>query len=842
MKGPSKANQKLIEENAALRQKIEELEQSEASRKPVEEGLRFSRQQLQLLIDSGPDFFFLKDLDLRYQLVNDANARFFRRDKADIQGKTDTELMSKEAAIACEESDRLAIREKRIVITREPIRGKLYETYKFPVIAAGEIVGVGGIIRDITERKRTEEALKGVRGRYRLLFEDAPDGIVIVDPLTARFVEFNEAAHRQLGYSRKEFARLGIPDIEAVESREETLKHIENVISKGRDDFETMHRTRQGEIRNVHVTAQMTEISGQGVYHCVWRDITDRKRAEEALSKARETLEVRVQERTAELQKALTILETEITHRKQIEETLHKAHDELELHVKERTAEVQRQADLLNLAHDAIIVRTMDGKILFWNTGAEITYGWTKKEAVGSTTYSLLRTKFPTSLQEVIDTVHREGRWEGELVHEGKDGRQRVVHSRWTLRGGEAGMSEELLEINRDITDRKALEDQLRHAHKMEAIGTLAGGIAHDFNNLLAAIIGFAEMVQEDLPPGSKSTARIQRVLGAAFRGRDLVRQILTFSRKAEPPRAPLSLSPVVEETIHLLRASLPSTIEMRLSMQALKDTVIASPAEIQQILMNLATNASFAMRETGGILGISLANIDFEPDSPVLDADAEPGEYVQLTVTDTGLGMAPDVMKRVFEPFFTTKRVGEGSGMGLAVVYGIVKSLNGGIIVESQPGAGSTFRVSLPVARTDETAEGSEAQAIPGGPERILFVDDEEMLAELGEAVLGSLGYSVTALTDSTEALKLFSSDPSRFDLVILDQTMPKLSGLHLAQKLLTIRNDIPVILCTGHSDSVSAEKAKKAGIKEFLMKPLEKQELADAIHKVLGETGARG
>jgi nitrogen-specific signal transduction histidine kinase/CheY-like chemotaxis protein len=393
-----------------------------------------------------------------------------------------------------------------------------------------------------------------------------------------------------------------------------------------------------------------------------------------------------------------------------------------------------------------------------------------------------------------------------------------------------------------DITEQRRLEEQLRQAHKMEAIGTLAGGIAHDFNNILAAIIGFTEMVEEDLPPESPSIPRLQRVLNAASRGRDLVRQILAFSRKTEPTRKPLSLSPVIKETVELLRASLPTTIEIRLSLKAARDTVLASPAELQQILMNLTTNASFSMKEKGGILGISMTNIDFEPDSPVLDADVEPGEYIQIVVQDSGSGMSPDIVQRIFEPFFTTKGVGEGTGMGLPVVYGVVKSLNGTIAVESEPGVGSTFRVFLPVTRIDEKPTGSEVRETPKGSERILFVDDEELLTEWGQAALERLGYTVTALTDSTEALNLFSSDPSRFDLVILDQTMPKLTGLHLARKILTIRNDIPIILCTGHSDSVSPEKARAEGIKEFLMKPLGRQELAEVIRRVLDATESKG
>jgi PAS domain S-box-containing protein len=405
-----------------------------------------------------------------------------------------------------------------------------------------------------------------------------------------------------------------------------------------------------------------------------------------------------------------------------------------------------------------------------------------------------------------------------------------------------AELSQAYEALQHEIEERGKVEEQLRQAHKMEAIGTLAGGIAHDFNNILAAIIGFAEMVEEDLPPESQSIPRIRRVLTAASRGRDLVRQILSFSRKTELARKPLSLSPLIRETFQLLRASLPTNIDINLSMKAVKDSILASPVELQQILMNLATNAAISMRENGGILHISLTDIDFEPDSPVVDPDIEPGEYVQIVVEDSGSGMSPDVMRRIFEPFFTTRPVGEGTGMGLAVVFGIVKSLHGAITVESELGVGSTFRVFLPKVRTANQSDPAHYDQTPHGSGRILFVDDEDLLTEWGQAALERLGYTVTALTDSTEALKLFSADPSRFDLVITDQSMPKLTGLHLARKLLTIRNNIPIILCTGHNDSVSSEKTKEAGIKEFLMKPLGKQELAEAIRRALDSTASQG
>jgi CheY-like chemotaxis protein/two-component sensor histidine kinase len=369
----------------------------------------------------------------------------------------------------------------------------------------------------------------------------------------------------------------------------------------------------------------------------------------------------------------------------------------------------------------------------------------------------------------------------------------------------------------------------------MEAIGTLAGGIAHDFNNILAAIIGFSEMVEEDIPLGKPSVQHVQRVINAASRGRELVQQILAFSRKTEHARHPVSLSSVTNETVQFMRATIPATIDILLDSGPTSDTILATPVEVQQILMNLVTNASLAMQQHGGILHVSIADVDLEPDSPILEADMAPGEYLRLVVSDTGTGMTPDVVERIFEPFFTTREVGQGTGMGLAVVYGIVKSLHGNIQVESEQGVGTTFNVFFPKVRTDAIAETLSTEQSPGKRERVLFIDDEEFLVEWGQSLLERLGYEVTAMNDSTEAFETFSSDPSQFDLVITDQTMPGITGLNLAREILKIRPDIPVILCSGHSDAVTLDTLKEAGITEFLMKPLARKELAEIICRVL-------
>jgi PAS domain S-box-containing protein len=403
--------------------------------------------------------------------------------------------------------------------------------------------------------------------------------------------------------------------------------------------------------------------------------------------------------------------------------------------------------------------------------------------------------------------------------------------------------------ICRDITERKLaeevqrkLEAQLSEAQRLEALGTLAGGIAHDFNNTLVPIIGYTEIALDDVPENSPMRENLEKVLVSAERAKELIAQILTFSRQKEEQSARLRIAPAVKETLQLLRASLPATIEIPTHIEANEACVEAHPAQIHQIVMNLGTNAAHAREEQEhGVLEVSLEPADRLDGDDALGERPRlpPGAYVRLTISDTGCGMPPEVKERIFEPFFTTKQATGGTGMGLSLVHGIVKKLGGAVYVHSEPGDGTTFEIFLPRLPVETHAATEPARReFRGGTERILFVDDEELQVDFWTRALGRLGYDVVAMLSSVDAVETFEADPAAFDLVITDQTMPHLTGESLARRLLELRPGLPIILCTGFSKSVTPENVAAMGIRALLMKPCGIQKMNETIRQALEET----
>ena len=385
--------------------------------------------------------------------------------------------------------------------------------------------------------------------------------------------------------------------------------------------------------------------------------------------------------------------------------------------------------------------------------------------------------------------------------------------------------------------ERKTMQAQLQQAQKMEAIGTLAGGIAHDFNNILAAILGYAEMARENSQTGSIAANDIDQVIKASHRAKELVRQILAFSRQDETERIPLQPALIIKETSKLLRSSLPATIDIKLDLDPESVLIMADPTQVHQLLMNLCTNAYHAMEETGGTLSISLKQESPVWDDLVNEPGLQSGNFVRLSISDTGSGIDPEIRERIFEPYFTTKPIGKGTGMGLSIIHGIVKSYGGFVSCYSQPEKGTCFHIYLPVIAETVLSEKKQEDLIQFGNEHILFIDDESIIADMGKNMLESLGYQVTTRTNSLEALTTFQNQPEVFDLVITDQTMPEMTGSDLARRMLQIRPGIPIMLCTGYSSQISEEKALSYGIKCFAAKPLAKKDLATLIRNILDE-----
>lgn len=387
--------------------------------------------------------------------------------------------------------------------------------------------------------------------------------------------------------------------------------------------------------------------------------------------------------------------------------------------------------------------------------------------------------------------------------------------------------------------ETKLMEKKLQQAEKMEAIGTLAGGIAHDFNNILSAIVGYTELAMMVDVIDQERSKYLEQVLKASRRAKDLVSQILTFSRRNEVKQTPIRVDLIVKEALKFIRASIPSTIDIRDEIQETR-RVMADPIQIYQIVINLCSNAGFAMKESGGVLTVTLREEIIEEKNGI-DARLalSPGHYIGLKVEDTGEGISPELMDSIFDPFFTTKASGEGTGMGLAVVHGIVQSLKGAIDVKSEPGKGASFHVLIPsIHQQIDASSVSSFQANHGvekGNERILYIDDEPQLAQSNQLLLERLGYQVTAMTDSSEALLLFKSNPDHFDLVITDLLMPDMTGDLLAREVMEIRPEIPVIICSGFTGDIKEDELKAIGIRAFLMKPFSLSELAQTIRTVL-------
>ena len=760
-------------------------------RKQAEEALRESEEKYKTIIENIEDGYYEVDIAGNFTFLNDSMCKILGYSKDELTGLNNRRYMDEENA------KKVFKAFNRVYKTGQPYKAFDWELirkdgsrcYVETSVALkrdskGQPIGFQGIARDISERKQAEVALRESERKMKSIFQAAPIGIGVV--INRVFQDVNERLCEITGYSKDELigqtARIVYPTDEDYEyvGREKYRKIEES----GTGAVETCFRRKDGEIINVLLSSSPID--------------------------------------PIDLSVGVTFTALDITERKRAEEVLRKSHE--------------RFLKVLNSIDATVYVADMETyEILFMNKYMIEGFG---RDMTGEICWHVFRGESgPCSYCTNDQLIDENGKPTDVCVWQDKNpinGKWYVNHDRaieWT--DGHLVR----LQIATDITEITKMEEELRQAQKMESIGTLTGGLAHDFNNILGIIIGNTELALGDVPDWNPVHSNLEEIKTASLRATNIVKQLLSFSRKTDQKLQPVEIALVIKDAMKFLRSTIPTTVNIQQDIQASDETILADPTQINQIMMNLCINASQAMEQTGGNLKISMEEVILDDNSASDYPDLRSGKHIKVTVSDTGPGIVPEIIDRIFDPYFTTKEVGKGSGMGLAVVHGIVKNYNGAISVDSKPGKGTTFSILLPVTSEKPVMEVKTPEEIPHGNESILFIDDEEPIVNMTQQMLERLGYKVETKMIPVEALEKFQSKPDQFDLVITDMTMPKMTGVMLSEKILEIRPDMPIIICTGHSSLIDEEKAKQLGIAAYVMKPIVLTKIAKTIRKVLDE-----
>jgi PAS domain S-box-containing protein len=765
-------------------------------RKQVEDALRESEDRYHQLFNASTDAILVRTGETIIN-ANSAALKLFRANHiGDLVGKRYLDFVPSYDRPESAERLKKSMKGDWIVPPREhrliTLDGQVIyvESAGVPIKYQGEIHHFG-MFREITDRKKAEAALRESEEQHRQIVESSTDAILVRSGDVIIYA--NPAAVRLFRASHTgELLRISYLGLVHPDDRLESIERIKKGISDKCIAPPREHRmvALDGQVLHVESTGVPIQYKGEVQLFGVFRDIAERRQIYEKLK------------------------ETEKKYR------------ELAESLPQVIFEVDSKGNLIYL--------NQTGYALFGYTPEDLDKGFNVLEA-------FIPEHRERIALDIMLNVQGQKLGRQEYTAAKKDGTKfpAGVHANRVMREqtatGVRGILIDLTPTKRAEEEKKKLEIQLQQAQKMEAIGALAGGIAHDFNNILSAIIGYTELAM--LNEGAEHcTAELKEALIAANRAKDLVKQILAFSRQTDEERMPVRVAIVAKEAVKFLRATIPTTIEIKTRIDEKSGAVLANSVELHQIIMNLCTNAHHAIGEQAGLLEVEVQNteIDLAQKNDVIDLEI--GSYVKLSVRDTGYGMTSDVIDRIFDPYFTTKEKGVGTGLGLAVVHGIVKKCGGAIRVESELGKGTTFHIYLPKVDMTASINTEAPKTIVGGSERILFVDDEKMLVDIGQQVLQRLGYDVVSRTSPIEALELFKAKPDFFDLVITDKTMPGMTGDALARELISIRPTLPVIICTGYSQTIDHERAKQIGIKAFVMKPILINEIADAVRRVLG------
>lgn len=819
------------------------LAQSIAHRQVVE-ALQQSEARLRQIIDLVPADIYARDHAGHFLLANRAAAAAFGMTPQALQGKTVLDVMPEpaEARAALRDDQQVLASGQPLVRAEEPQtdvngRQRILHTTRLPFVHAGtQEAAVLGIALDRTDHKRAEETLRA-EARFLRAQTDVATLALTSQPPDVLATHVLAAICRAQAYAYGFFWRLNDD------------QDVATVVASYGNNATTFLGYRQLLTDPDTVVTRLLRTGQPGFYN----DIQSTSFARHPISRlcgGKAIVGFPLCDRQGKSIGALVFGDTQDPARfteRDVQQGTLLAHQVAQ--ALESSALVQQMQHLQEQYHvvmdnlqDAVYLVDADGRVVFANAALERLTGYTKDELLGRPSTRLYPSE---SVPQVVERRIRALRGEEvspylELKLLRKDGQH--IHTELSVVNLPVdGKIRGRVVVARDLTRRLYLEAQLRQAQKMQAIGTLTGGIAHDFNNILTAIMGYTELVLEDLPADGLLRQNLSHVLTAGERAKALVQQMLTFSRRSEQERQAVQMPLLVEEVLALIRAVLPTTVSLRHDIDPSAGIVLAEPTQLHQVLLNLCTNAEHAMRQTGGALTVRLRAVALPQSLRAAHPELASGMYVCLTVHDTGYGMTPEVLEHIFEPFFTTKPQGEGTGLGLAVVYDIVKSHGGAITVESQPQAGTTFTIYLPQSARGLTAPSSTSLSTPMGKERILFVDDEESLALLGQVALSRLGYEVSVYTSSIAALEAFRATPDLFDLAITDYTMPQMTGEDLARELRRVRPNLPIIMCTGFSHTMTAEKAQLLGLDAFCMKPLGAHDLGLKVRQVFAQRAAR-
>jgi len=762
------------------------------AQKEAEDALKSEHALLTTVVEGTSDIIFVKDHFGRYLLVNSTGATLLGREIEEVIGKTDAELFPNGTHPLFTQGDQDVVREKATQSFEIDVENAGAVSRTFLVTKAifsqteEGLEGLFCIARDITFRKAAELTIQEREKRYRAIMDNAYDLIAEVDG-SATFLYVSSNFEEVLGYAPSTLLGTNIfsfvhPDDQAAVVEEFTR----GMQRAGSGCSIYRYRHSKGGYRWFESTGRVFQTAlGEVRGVVVSRDITERKEAENALT---------------ELNIALT--------------------------------------------HEAPGIALMDheGRYLQMNSAYAALFGYLPEQLLGKSWKISVHPDDHSQALAALKSMREMGIGEFEARGIRRDGSElfiKIVMVRGINKAEGEGCYHCFM---RDITDRKQMEkalgerdQKLQQVQKMEAIGTLAGGIAHDFNNILGAILGYSELAMAQAKNEPRLISYLEEVLTAGHRAKELVKQILAFSRRSDHEREAVDLKAIVQEALRMVRATLPTTIDIQFEVALDSAVVFADSTQMHQVIMNLCSNAEQAMREQGGVLSLTVSSTEVPENLSQEYPELKPGTYLQLTIQDSGKGMPREVLERIFEPFFTTKGLGEGTGLGLAVVHGIIAGHGGHIAVSSSIGQGTTFKILLP--RLDVVLPAQRTNAIdrPHGTGTILFVDDEDVLARWGEQVLTHLGYTVVAKTNPHEAVEYFRSWPNSIDLVVTDQTMPTMSGEALVRAFLEIRQDIPIVLCTGFSHTMSEEKADRLGVKGFLMKPVNGAALAKTLQELL-------